>query len=537
VALLDLWRRLWRRAPDKLPKGTLTSGAPITTAKPLWEQFQRIGGGITPLDVSWIIRSADAGQPARLVDLANESRQKDCHLQSVLYTRESAPALIELEFILPDDATAKEKEAADLCRQLKDNFKNLPTMIEHLNGAFFGHATVEILPWQKTRNGYLLPNECKPLHQRDFLFTQDTGALRYAESPGDSIGVDLLALNPGRIVQVQRRIVGDVQVREGLARLLVWAALFRNWTLRDWIALGEVGWKPRMWAQYGDWTNTDDQVKLLRALESIAERGIGVFPKDTEVEAQWPGGAASGSGGGVHRELFDTIGREMSKAVLGQTTSIEVGPNGSRADTAARDVVRTDICETDCRAIAAALRYQLFAPAVALNIGTDIRMPVPWFATDDAADQLKFAQAIQALDATGLKIGAPWVRETLGMPEPKEDEELVGGQEGPVDKGTVGAQTTALIELIAEVNAGRMPRETAVSILGTVFGLSPEEADALLGTVGKGFKPTPEPVPPSPFGPPKPPEPAPTAEGEGEGDEPNADPTEEPATEPADEAA
>lgn len=487
MALLDIFRRLFRRDAGVPAKGQLTSGSPITRAKPLYEQFQRIGGGLTPLDVSWILRAADAGQPARLIDLANESRQKDCHLQSVLFTRETAPALIDLEFIIPDDATPKEREAADLCRELHDNFKNWSTLVEHCNGAFFGHATAEILPWQKTRSGYLLPNECKPLHQRDFVFTQDTGALHYADQPGDLVGVDILAQNPGRIVQLKRRIVGDVQVREGLARLLVWAALFRNWDLRDWIALGEVGWKPRTKGIYEQGTSDEDQLLFLRALEAIQERGVGIFSKGYEVTTEWPAGGASGSASSVHRELFDTIGREMSKAVLGQTTSVEVGPNGSRADTQARDLIRTDICEVDCRSIAAMLRYQLFAPAVALNIGSDIRMPVPWFATDDAADQLKFSQAVAALNATGIKIPAAWVRTTLGMPEPKDGDELVGGEEGQVDKGTVGAQTDALVSLCNDVATGKLPRETAVNIIVAVFGYAPEDADALLGEVGKTF--------------------------------------------------
>lgn len=401
MGLLSWLFSVWGRSTS-----SLTSDTPITRQKALWESFQRIGGGLTPRDVSDIIRSADGGQPARLVDLTNESRQKDCHMQSVLYTRETVPALIKFEFIPPDDPSDKEIEAYELCKRIKSEFRNWSLLVEHLNGALFGHATAEILPWEKTRDGYLIPRECKPLHQRDFVFTQDTGALHYVDRIGDSVGVDILALNPGRIVQIKRRIVGDVQVREGLCRLLVWAALFRNWDLRDWIAVGEVGWKPRMWAHYEKGAHTKDQEILLRTLEAIAERGLGVFPKGTDIKLEWPSISGAGGSSSVHRELFDTVGREMSKAVLGQTTSVEIGPNGSRADTQARDLVRADISESDCRAIAAVLWYQLFAPAVALNIGTDIRMPAAYFDTEDATDQLSFARAIQTLRAAGLvKIG------------------------------------------------------------------------------------------------------------------------------------
>ena len=58
----------------------------------LYYQHTRIGGSLTPEDVSNILRTADTGYMWRLADLANESRQKDCHLQSILGTREMAIA-------------------------------------------------------------------------------------------------------------------------------------------------------------------------------------------------------------------------------------------------------------------------------------------------------------------------------------------------------------------------------------------------------------------------------------------------------------
>ncbi len=418
MGLFDWFRRAFSPAPAQL-----SSGTPVTAAKPLWEQYGRIGGGLTPQDVSWIIREADGGQPARLIDLANESRQRDGHMQALLYTRETAASLVELDFIAPPDATKRELKALDLCKRVVSGFRNWSTLVEHLNGAFFGHGTVELLPWEQTEDGYLVPRECKPLHARDFIFTADKGELRYRRTPGDQIGVDLLAENPGRIVQVRRRITGDVQTREGLVRALVWAALFRNWDLRDWIALGEVGWKPRTWGEYPKGTNEDDQTMLLRRLEQVQERGIGCFEEGTKVTMTFPTGNGAT---GVHKELFETIGREMSKATLGQTTSIEVGPNGARADTETRDVIRTDIQESDCIAIAGALLWQVFAYVVLINFGPRVRCPVPYFATDEGEEKLSFAQAVSALKAAGLRIPAGWVRDEFGMPDPDEDEELLG---------------------------------------------------------------------------------------------------------------
>lgn len=399
----------------------------LVREKPLYEQFQRIGGGIGPVEVTSILQMADMGQPARLIDLGNESREKDGHLQSCCGTRDRAVALCDLAFIeAPHDARLKDKKAVELCYRIVDEFENWPLLVEHLTSSWFaGHATAELV-WHKTKDGLLLPHKVRTIHQRDFVFAQSDGSLRYARYEGDAVGVDLVAENPGRIIQLQRRIVGDVQVREGLVRILVWAALLRNWTLRDWIALGEIGWKPWRIGVYEKGASQKDIDELVSLLERIGSTGAGAIPETTKLEVEWPKGMAPGTGGsGTHIQLFDTLGREISKAVLGQTTSIESGPNGARAADQIRDEIRLDIRESDAVAVASALRDHLFAPAVALNRPEGSRVPVPWFQTDEAVDQVQFATAIEKLHAARVRIPAKWVRDEIGMPEPLEGDEVL----------------------------------------------------------------------------------------------------------------
>jgi phage gp29-like protein len=425
----------------------VTGNIVIAGEKPLIEQVARIGGGVTPETVSNFLRQADAGQPERLVDLFNESREKDCHLQGACYTRDIAVGLCDIDFTLPKDATAEEKKGLDLCRRAVEEFKNWSTLVEHLTSSYLpGHAT-STLDWHRTKDGFLLPFEAKNVHPREFIFTQDTGALRYRRFRGDIVGVDLLAENPGRVVQLQRRIVGDAQVREGLERVLVWAALFRNWDLRDWLALGELGWKPYLLAKYAPGTHQKEIDKLVRVLEAILRNGYSAIPKDADVSVEWPKGTGP-SGQSSHRELFDVIGREISKAVLGTTTSMESGPNGDRAGVAKRDELRTDIREADARAVAGALRYHFFAPIIALNAGPDARVPVPKFQTEESANQLEFAQAVGELVDRGLGVPAKWVRDEVGMPEPVDGEELMKPPAAPQpgDGGDEGLDIPVTVE-------------------------------------------------------------------------------------------
>lgn len=418
MGLLSWFRRAL--APSKV-----AGSARVVREKPLWEQFTRIGGNLTPQDVSNIIREADAGQPARLYDLSNESRQKDGHLQGILGTREGAVGLSDLDFVLPEDATPDEERGRDLCRRIIQEFDEWPDFIDHLAGAFVpGHATAELL-WESLPDGALLPTAHVPLQAREFIFSMRNGALRYARAQGDMVGVDLVGENPGRIIQVTRRITGDVPAREGLVRVLVWGALLRNWTLRDWVALGEIGWKPWRTGEYEPGTDQADIDKLVEALEQTGASGVGVYPSNCKLNIAWPAGQRDTTSS--HNGLFQVLGHELSKAVLGQTTTTEPGPNGDRASTQTRDQVRLDIRERDARAVAAALRTHLFAPAVALNIGAHVRVAAPWFQTDDATDQVKFSEAVAKL-VPFMRIPAAWVRDNMGMPKPADDDEVLAAQ-------------------------------------------------------------------------------------------------------------
>ena len=56
-----------------------------------------------------------------------------------------------------------------------------------------------------------------------------------------------------------------------------------------------------------------------------------------------------------------------------------------------------------------------------------------------------------------------------------------------------GAQVSAAQGIVEATAAGRLPRSTAVAMLEAFFVMPRAQAEAILGTVGAGFTPTPEP--------------------------------------------
>jgi hypothetical protein len=146
-------------------------------------------------------------------------------------------------------------------------------------------------------------------------------------------------------------------------------------------------------------------------------------------------------------------------------------------------------------------------------------------ATEIAGGQKMFGEAVKS------------VQDALGSAHQLENIAELGERHGlkiavrppevqlpvPTEKGTVGAQIDAVMKVVDAINAKQIPREVGVNILVTVFGMTAEEADKLLGPIGGGFVPAPivDPNAPPPD-PNAPTDPAPAPEPE-EGDDDEGD--------------
>jgi phage gp29-like protein len=387
----------------------------------------RIGANITPAQVNGILNEADMGRPARLVDLTHEARQRDSHLQAILQVRELSMQALEWDMVPPEGALKRDKKVAGFCKEAIRASRGFPELVAHLTGepTLFGHGTSETM-WGK-HGATIIPDSYKNISCRRFAFEQTEGRLVFLETPQAVDGIDLLAKYPGKFIQVRRRINGDVPVREGLCRTLVWGALFRNWSTADWLKLAEGFWKP--W-RTGKFTKKDPQPidieKLKRVLVGMSATGVGITPDFAEINVHWPQFPPSGSQGSPHAELLGYMAREMSKAVLGGTDTVEPGNRGAMASAEVRNEVRHDIRNADALALGAEIKRHLIEPLVRMNFGDSATVPEFFFLTEDPEDVKSFSESILNLRKAGLKIPTSYVYEKIGMNAPKEGDELVG---------------------------------------------------------------------------------------------------------------
>ena len=401
---------------------------------PLWSQATRIGGGLSPRQVSTIIRQADSGDMAGLMDLSNESRQKDCHLQSVLATGEESIAALPWQIVPAKDALAKEKKAALWVDEVLRANTALPRLIGHLAGAvYYGRGIGETL-WTKD-GGKLIPVDFENLAPRRFSFRSSDGRLVWRDIGTPYEGVDFRALYPHKFIVSQPRVTGDVPQREGLCRVLVWAALFRNWGMADWLRTGEISWKPWRIGTYDKNASAEDKDGLETVLRQLTTEGAGMIPETTKIAIEWPQGTTSGKA--THAELCNVVAQEMSKAALGQTETVQASQASGYAQAKVHDGVRKDLRGARARQVATDLTRDLVASMIALNFD-GVRCPRFEFITDDATDRGAFGKALLDMSNAGLVIPQKWARDQAGIPDPKDDEPTLGGPpEIPIDEQPV----------------------------------------------------------------------------------------------------
>jgi phage gp29-like protein len=409
----------------------------------IWESFSRICGSATPQQVSAIFRQADMGQMVAYCDLLADARTKDGSLQSYLGTRELAVAGTDWELVFPGETkktkrTRGARQKAFIYEALREPTVEFEKLIAHLTGAIYpGWAVAETVT-RKDSRGRIVPRRFILQPARRFGFRNDDSKLVWRDNHTSQQDVDFQADWPGRFLVAQPRITGDAPQREGLGRVTNWASLFRNWTIGDWLKLAEIAWKPWRIGKFKIKSNKDDRLALERALAKLTTSGVASLSENVDLQIAWPGGTATSSKP-THSELCDYLGREMAKAILGQTLTSDSGKVGSQALGKVHNEVRHDILEFDARWVASVITRDLIAPLVRANFGASSPIPRFRFITEDSADLESFSKSLVNLGTARMKVPAAWARDQIGMPAPDKGEELVGGgvegEEPPKDEG------------------------------------------------------------------------------------------------------
>ena len=211
---------------------------------------------------------------------------------------------------------------------------------------------------------------------------------------------------------------------DGLGRLLYWPVWFKKNAIKFWMTFADKFGSPTAIGKYPPGTPEAQQDQLLRAIDAIQQESAIKIPNNVEIaflEATRSGSV------NTYESLCAFMNAAISKVLLGQTLTTEVGGTGSYAASRTHETVREDYVKADADSLCAALNRQLVRWIVDYNFPGVTRYPLVWIRTEAEKDLKLLVDRDKVIIVDmGVPVGRDYIYRTYGIPEPGEGEELVG---------------------------------------------------------------------------------------------------------------
>lgn len=416
--LLDQFGREMK--PVKRPDMATLAAAPILDS---WRDY--VSAGLTPQILTTLLKEADGGNVRRQAELFEQMEEKDAHLLGEIEKRRNA--VLDIDFaITPASEDSRDIKVAEFVKMFLDNFTDFDETIVSLQDAVGkGFSALEI-NWDISA-GQAMPNGFDFIEQKRFSFRDAAGHLRkYPTLFTDTspMGEEIPAF---KLLFHRYGGKSGHAVKSGIYRVCAWMYLFKNYALKDWVSLLEVFGIPLRLGKYDGGASQADKDALIDAIQSLGSDAAGIISKNTEIE--FIETIKSISGDVPHKVLAEFAEKAISKAILGQTLTTDVGDGGAYAAAKVHNDVRLDLAKADTKAIANTIRYQVIRPMVGFNFGWDTAIPMYKPVWEESEDLEKKATWIGELMDRGVKIPISFIRNEFNIPDPEKGEEVLGGSE------------------------------------------------------------------------------------------------------------
>lgn len=376
--------------------------------------------GLNPTRLANILMEADQGEPLQYLELAELIEERDLHYAGVLGTRKRSVAQIDITVEAASDAP-DDLRRADMVRTWLKRDELADEVFDILDAIGKGISFAEIV-WD-TSEGQWQPRRLEWRDPRWFRFDRQT--MRKPMLRGGTDGdVDAEPLPPFKFIYTQIKAKSGLPIRSGIARLAAWAWMFKAFTQRDWAIFTQTYGQPIRVGKFGAGATKEDKATLFRAVANIAGDCAAIIPEGMSID--FIEASNVGAGAALYKERVDWLDQQLSKGVLGQTSSAdaEAGGLGSGQANLHGDV-RQDIETADCKALSATLNRDLIRPWMDLEFGPSKSYPRLVIARPKAEDIKQLTESLKIFVPLGLRVEASEVRDKLGLSDPAEGAELL----------------------------------------------------------------------------------------------------------------
>ena len=396
----------------------------------------------------------------------------DPHVFACIQSRKAGVLSLEWEI---NRGLDKAKDA-ELVEELLKKLDIHKLINDILDATLFGFQPIEIM-WGKVGN-YVLPLELKAKPSEWFCFDEEN--LLKFRTKEHYWGEEL---PPKKFLCPQNNPSYDNPYGERVLSRVFWPVTFKKGGLKFWVVFTEKYGMPHLIGKHPRGATKEETDNLADLLEQMVQDAIAVIPDDSSVEIQE---ANKSSSAAIYEQLIDKMNAEISKAILGQTLTTEIGSNGSYAASNTHMGIRQDIIDSDKKLVEQTIN-QLIQWIYEINF---LNAEIPVFELYQEEDvDLALAQRDKILFDSGVKFTKEYFIKTYGFDEEdieiKEDglpvpmSQYSQFAEEPVIKGQ--KQIDDLFKFLSEVELNKQSQKMIAPLLSLLETCeSYEEAFELL---------------------------------------------------------
>lgn len=324
----------------------------------------------------------------------------DSHVFACVQSRKAGVLSLEWEINRGLDKDETAEKVIETIKKL-DIYKLINDI---LDATLFGFQPIEII-WGRVDN-LVLPIELKAKPSEWFCF-DDENQLKF-RTKEHYFGEEL---PPKKFLCPQSNPSYENPYGERTLSRVFWPVTFKKGGLKFWVIFTEKYGIPHLIGKHPRGASEEETDRLAGLLEQMVQDAIAVIPDDSSVEIQEANKSSSAE---IFEKLMDKMNAEISKAILGQTLTTEVGSTGSYAASNTHFAVRQDIIDADKKMVEKTIN-QLIQWIYEINFSNK---DVPVFEMFEVEDiDLGLAQRDKILSETGVKFTKDYFIKNYGLEE------------------------------------------------------------------------------------------------------------------------
>ena len=329
----------------------------------------------------------------------------DPHVFACVQSRKAG--VLSLEWAINRGSEEKDKIAQEI-ENLLVNLDIHKLISDILDATQFGFQPLEIM-WKRDKSGHVMPARVVAKPPEWFCFDDDNN-LKF-RTKENYYGIEL---PDKKFLLVQNNPTYNNPYGERTLSRVFWNVTFKKGGMKFWVVFTEKYGMPHLIGKHPRGASKAETDSLADMLEEMVQDAIAVIPDDSSVEIQE---ASKSSSAEIYEKLIDKMNSEISKAILGQTLTTEIGSSGSYAAANTHMQVRQDIIDSDKKLVETAIN-QLITWICEFNY-PNIDVPVfELYAPEDV--DLTLAQRDKILSETGVKFTKDYFIKAYGL----EDEDF-----------------------------------------------------------------------------------------------------------------